>query len=436
MSNTKSKAQKNKISLYTATSIVVANMIGTGVFTSLGYQVIDIKSILPLLMLWIVGGVTALCGALSYGELAASIPRSGGEYHFLREIYHPSIGFVAGWVSATVGFAAPTALAAMALGKYANSVLPQVNPTYLAAFIVVAVSILHGTNKNFGSKFQNLFTTVKVILIALFIMAGFFIEVPQNISLLPVEGDFATLFSPAFAVSLIFVSYAYTGWNAAAYITGEMENPQVNVPKALVQGTLLVMVLYVLLNFIFLYTASMSSLEGQVEIGYISAIQIFGETGGKIMGLTISLLLISTVSAMVFAGPRVMQVMGEDIKIFRFLSKTKNDIPQNAVIFQGVLTLVFIFSSSFDQALTFAGFTLSLVTFLTVAGVFVYRVKKPELHRPFKTPGYPFTPFIFLCLVGWTLVFILRDRPVESAAGLATVSLGLLIYFLINKKSD
>jgi len=437
MSATKTANKKLKISLYTATSIVIANMIGTGVFTSLGYQVIDIKSILPLILLWFIGGITALCGALSYSELAASIPRSGGEYHFLREIYHPSLGFVAGWVSATVGFAAPTALAAMALGKYANSVLPQFNPTFLAATVVIGTTALHATNKNFGSKFQNLFTTIKVVLIFLFILFGFFIETPQDISLMPVEGDFDILLSPAFAVSLIYVSYAYTGWNVAAYLTGEIEKPQRNVPRALIQGTALVMFMYVLLNYIFLYTAPISSLEGQVEIGYISAIEIFGVTGGKIMGLTISLLLISTVSAMVFAGPRVMQVMGEDIKFFHFLSIKRNDIPRNAVIFQGVLTLIFIFSSSFDQALTFAGFTLSLVTFLTVAGVFVLRIRKPELDRPFKIPGYPVTPIIFLVLVGWTLIFILRDKPTESIAGLLTVFAGLVIYFaVVHKKSE
>ncbi|MEM1135334.1 MAG: amino acid permease [Bacteroidota bacterium] len=429
-------SSNKKISLYTATSIVVANMIGTGVFTSLGYQVIDIKTIFPLLLLWVVGGITALCGALSYGELAASIPRSGGEYHFLREIYHPAIGFVAGWVSATVGFAAPTALAAIALGKYAESVIPSLNATYLAAIVVVGLTVLHATNKYFGSKFQNLFTTVKVILIFLFILAGFTIDSPQDISILSQAGDFEIVTSSAFAVSLIYVSYAYTGWNAAVYITGEMKNPQKNVPKALFQGTLLVMILYVMLNFTFLYTASMSSMEGQVEIGYISAIQIFGETGGKIMGLTISFLLISTVSAMVFAGPRVMQVMGEDIRFFKFLSFTKNGIPRNAVVFQCIITLIFIFSASFDQALTFAGFTMSLVTFLTVTGVFVLRVKKPDLHRPFKTPGYPIIPFIFLSLVGWTLIFILRDKPVESLAGLATVTVGLIVYFFIDKKSD
>lgn len=429
-------SKKQKISLSTATAIVVANMIGTGVFTSLGFQIIDIKSVFPLLLLWVVGGVIALCGAFSYGELAASLPRSGGEYHFLREVYHPSLGFVAGWVSATVGFAAPTALAAMALGKYATSVLPQLNPTILAASVVLVTTLLHSVNKNIGSKFQVLFTSIKVVLILVFIGAGFFIEIPQNTLQLPTSEDFSTLLSPAFAIALIYVSYAYTGWNAAAYITGEMEKPQKNVPKALVQGTLLVMVLYVLLNFIFLYTASMSSMEGRVDIGYISATQIFGETEGKIMGLTISLLLVSTVSAMIFAGPRVMQVMGEDLRLFKVFAKTKNGIPRNAVFFQSALSLLFIVSASFDQALTFAGFILSFITFLTVAGVFVLRIKKPDLERPFKIPGYPIPPLLFLGLVGWTLAFILKERPVESLAGLATVLLGLIVYFLIERKED
>ncbi|MDW7690406.1 amino acid permease [Flammeovirgaceae bacterium SG7u.111] len=422
-----------KITLYTATAVVVANMIGTGVFTSLGFQVVDIKSIFPLLLLWVVGGITALCGALSYGELSAAMPRSGGEYHFMREIYHPSIGFVSGWVSATIGFSAPTALAAMALGTYAQSVLPSVNATYLAAATVIGLTIIHATNKSIGSKFQNIFTSIKVVLILLFIVAGFFMPSSNEITLLPQPGDWELLTGSAFAVSLIYVSYAYTGWNAAVYLAGEVSNPKKNVPKALFFGTLLVMFLYVLLNYTFLRSTPIAELEGQVEIGYIAATNIFGIQLGKAMGLIISLLLVSTVSAMVFAGPRVMQVMGEDISQLKFLAVKRNDIPTNAILFQGVLTLCFIFSSTFDQVLTYAGFTLSLVTLMTVAGVFVLRIKKPDLHRPYKVWGYPFTPAIFMGLVIWTLIFLLRDKPMESLAGFATVLLGLLVFFVLEK---
>lgn len=425
--------QAGKISLYTATAIVVANMIGTGVFTSLGYQVMDIKSVFPLLMLWVTGGVTALAGALSYGELAATLPRSGGEYHFLRETWHPAVGFVAGWVSLTVGFAAPTALAAMALGHYAHSVLPGVNASLLAAAVVLCLTAIHATSKNFGSYFQNIFTTIKVIIIIVFIGVAFTIEVPQNITILPQKGDWELLLSPGFAVSLIYVSYAYTGWNAAAYITSEMDNPRKNVPLALLQGTFLVMLLYVLLNYVFLFTTPISELEGQVEVGYLASIRIFGPTGGKAMGLVIATLLVSTVSAMVFAGPRVMQMIGQDLPAFKLFAKTRNGIPANAVLLQAGLTLIFIVTSSFEQVLTYAGFTLSLITFLTVSGLFVLRIRRKDLERSFKVPLYPFTPAVFLLLVGWTLTFLLREKPLESLAGLATVCAGLGIFFLLKK---
>lgn len=428
-------AATKKISLYTASAIVIANMIGTGVFTSLGFQLADIQSVFPLIMLWVVGGITALCGALSYAELAAALPRSGGEYHFLREIYHPSLGFVSGWVSSTVGFAAPTALAAMALGQYATSVYPEIQPQWLAASVVLVLTAIHATSKEFGSKFQNIFTSVKVILIFLFIVAGFFVDAPQNASLLPKAGDWELMTSSAFAVSLIYVSYAYTGWNAAVYLAGEVEKPRVNVPIALFGGTALVMALYVLLNYIFLYTTPMQEMEGAVEVGYIAAISIFGQTIGKLTGMTISVLLISTVSAMVFAGPRVMQTMGEDIGLLRFLSKTRNDIPVNAVFFQCGLTLVFILTSSFDQVLTYAGFTLSLMTLLTVLGVFILRWKQPGLARPYKAWGYPVTPAIFVGLVLWTLIFLLQYKTFESLAGFATVGVGLAVYYLLEYPS-
>jgi len=426
--------QKLKISLYTAMAIVVANMIGTGVFTSLGYQVLDIQSIFPLLMLWVVGGVTALCGALSYSELSAALPRSGGEYHFLRETYHPAVGFIAGWVSATVGFAAPTALAAMALGQYAESVVPFLSAKWLALAVVVLLTVIHSSSKNFGSYFQNIFTSIKVLIILAFIAMALLIDAPQPINVLPQPGDWQTLASPAFAVSLIYVSYAYTGWNAAAYITSEMQNPKRNVPLALIIGTFLVMVLYVLLNFVFLYTTPIPKLAGQVEIGYISAVQVFGPFGGKVMGLVIATLLISTVSAMIFAGPRVLQVIGQDLRFFGFLSKTRNDIPLNAVLFQGGLSAVFILTGSFDQVLTYAGFTLSFVTFLTVGGLFVLRIRKPRLPRPFKVPLYPVTPALFMVLVLWTLVFLLRDKPTESLLGFLTVVVGLLVYAGVKRK--
>ena len=270
----KTSASIGKIGLLTATSLVVANMIGTGVFTSLGFQVADMPSVFPLLSLWVVGGIISLCGALTYGELGAALPRSGGEYHLLTTIFHPMLGYLSGWISATLGFAAPTALAAIALGKYTEVVFPEVPGTHLAALVVVLSSIIHSTTISIGSAFQNIFTIVKVLLIVLFIGTGFFVLDPQPISIWPQAGDFQLITSGSFAVSLIYVSYAYTGWNVAIYIVGEIKQPFRNLPRSLFLGTLLVLILYVLLNFVFLYTVPMQDLAGVVEVGFLSAIGI------------------------------------------------------------------------------------------------------------------------------------------------------------------
>src|SRR6202045_2012173 len=196
------------IGFFTACGIVIANIIGTGVFTSLGFQVADIRSGFPLLMLWIVGGIAALCGALCYGELSAALPRSGGEYHFLSEIYHPALGFMAGFVSATVGFAAPVALAAMAFGKYFQGVFNFGSPMVFSFVLVWVVALFHFGNLRRGSAFQNVWTVVKLLLISVLIGAGFLVEQKQAITFLPRPGDTMSVFSGAFAVALVYVMYS------------------------------------------------------------------------------------------------------------------------------------------------------------------------------------------------------------------------------------
>ncbi|SNC77523.1 amino acid/polyamine/organocation transporter, APC superfamily [Hymenobacter gelipurpurascens] len=421
-----------KISVLTGIAIVVANMVGTGVFTSLGFQVLGIQSGFALLMLWVVGGVIALCGALSYGELAAAMPRSGGEYHYLSQIYHPALGFLSGWVSATVGFAAPTALAAMALGKYAQSVWPSIPPTALSVSVVVALTAVHALSRQAGSRLQVVITSVKVLVLVAFISAGWAAATPQPLAFLPhTSSDWKQLLSPAFAVSLVYVSYAYSGWNAAVYLTGEVREPQRNLPRILLIGTAIVLGLYVGLNFIFLYSTPISKLAGQVEVGFVAATELFGIGLGRLMGGIIAVLLVSTVSSMVFAGPRIVQVMGEDLPALRWLGHTsKNAIPVRAIIFQAALTLLFIVSATFEAVLLYAGFVLSLFTFLTVLGLFVLRWRQPDLPRPYRAWGYPITPLLFLGLNGWTLWFIAQDKPTETRYGLLTLTIGLLVYFV------
>ncbi len=419
-----------KIDFNTATALVIANMIGTGVFTSLGYQVLDIQSIFSVLMLWVIGGVIALCGALTYGEIGSAFPQSGGEYNYLTKLFHPSVGFLSGWVSVTVGFAAPIAAAAVALGMYVSKIFPEVNSTGLAIIVVLLLTALHATDVKLGSRFQKFFTAFKIIAIVFLIGAGLFSHPTHEISIMPTAFSWTEICSAPFAVSLVFVSYAYSGWNASSYIAGELENPQRNLPKSLLLGTGVVMLLYVLLNYVFLYTVPVNELKGFTEVGYLSADKIFGHTLGAFMGLVIALLLVSTLSAMILTGPRVMRSMGADMQLLKvFTTSNKKGVPYVAVIFQSLIALTLILTSSFSSLITYVGFTLSLCTFLTVSGIFVLRTKFKHLKTTYKTWGYPITPIIFLASTGWVMYFIFKNKPVESLYGLATVLSGLIVYF-------
>lgn len=425
----------------TVTAVVIANMIGTGVFTSLGFQLLDIRSGFVLLMLWAVGGLAAVCGAMTYAELGAAMPRSGGEYNFLTRIYHPAAGFVSGWVSATIGFAGPTALAAMTFGAYATSILPGGGSDWLekllAAGLVIGLTLIHAGSRRNSGGLQLIFTILKVGIIVTFcIFALVLIDTPQAVTFLPVAGDGALLTSGTFAVALIYVSFAYTGWNAATYLSSELEQPQRTLPWILMGGTSVVTILYVILNFVFLYSAPMDAMAGQVEVGYIAAEAAFGELGGRFTGLVFAMLLVSTVSAMTLAGPRVIQVMGEDFPALKRLGKTNKDgIPSTAIFLQSSLALLFIFSSTFESILVFAGFTLALNSFATVLGIFVLRWQQPDLPRPYRTFLYPLPPLIYLALTGWTLGFVLVSRPAEGLFGIGIIAAGLIFYFLSFNKS-
>lgn len=430
-----------KFRYMTVTAVVIANMVGTGVFTSLGFQLLDIRSGFVLLMLWAVGGLTALCGAMTYAELGSAMPRSGGEYNFLTRIYHPAAGFVSGWVSATIGFAGPVALAAMTFAAYATTAIPGEPSVYLekslAAGLLILLTLVHATNRKNSGSVQLIFTILKVGIIVVFCVAAIaLVGSPQPVTFFPVEGDGALLTSGEFAVALIYVSYAYAGWNAATYLSSELEEPQRTLPWILMSGTLVVMTLYVALNFVFLYAAPMDSMAGEVEVGFIAAEAAFGEIGGRFMGLVLAMLLISTVSAMTMAGPRVIQVIGEDFPALELLGrKNKDGVPSIAILLQSSIAMLFILSSTFESILVFAGFTLALNSFATVMGIFVLRWKQPDLHRPYRTFLYPLPPLIYLTLTGWTLWFVLMSRPVEGLFGLGIIGSGLLLYFVSLRKS-
>ena len=370
----------NKIKFPTALSVVIANMIGTGVFTSLGFQLLGINDFAAIIALWSIGGVIALFGSFAYSELGAALPRSGGEYNFLSQIYHPALGFLSGWVSATIGFAAPIAAAAWALGNYMHTVVPGFSPQLVGAVVIVLVTIIQSINYAIGGGFQTVATAVKVLLIIVFIVFGMLCPCDTHISILPVAQTYTDIFSAPFAISLVYVSFAYSGWNASSYIAGEVSNPKRNIPLSILLGTIIVTLLYIAINYVFLRTAPVEEMKGVAEVAFISAKYIFGESGGKLISLIISVLLVSTISSMVIVGPRVIQMIGEDYSIFKVLAKKNNSgIPVIAIVSQSAIALVLLYSSSFEMIITYISFTLTLFTTLTVLGVFILRYQQPDL---------------------------------------------------------
>jgi basic amino acid/polyamine antiporter, APA family len=414
----------------TATAIVVADMVGVGVFTSLGFQVTDITSGFSLLLLWIVGGIVAICGAFCYAELAAMLPRSSGEYNFLRQIYHPAFGFVAGWLSATVGFAAPIALAAMAFGSYFKSIIPGAPPLVLGFAITWLAALVHLCGVKFGGAYHNAWTAVKLVLIVVFIIAGFAFGDSQAISFAPSAADLTFIGGAPFAISLVFVMYSYSGWNAATYIVGELRDPGRNLPRALFTGTAIVIVLYVSLNAVFLATTPMREMAGQLDVAIIAGKHVFGDFGGRIVGALICLGLVSSISAMTWIGPRVTMTMGEDMPLLRLFSrKSKRGAPAVAIIFQLLVSNVLLLTQSFEAVLDFIQFSLAFCAFFAVLGVIKMRITHPQLPRPYRAWGYPMTPLVFLGVTLFMMYYLVVNRPLQSLAGVAMMSAGLVIYY-------
>ena len=417
------------VSTVTATALAVADMVGIGVFTSLGFQVADIRSAFSVLMLWVVGGVAAMCGALAYAELSAAFPRSGGEYNFLSRIYHPAVGFLAGWISATVGFAAPIALAAMAFGEYFKGVVPGAAPLVLGLAVTWIVTLVHLSGIHHSSTFQNVSTVIKGALIVGLIVAGLAYGTPQPISFAPSVNDLGYIASGPFAVSLVFVMYAYSGWNAATYIAGEIREPAVSLPRSIIAATLIVITLYVALNAVFLYTTPIDAMAGQLDVALVAGKHIFGDAGGRFVGALICIGLVSSISAMTWIGPRVTMAMGKDHALLSALSRTTRDgVPTTAILLQLAIVSVLLMTQSFEAVLDTIQFSLTLCSFLAVLGVIVLRQKAPDLPRPYRTWGYPVTPLVFLGVTAFMMYHLIVERPLQSLAGVAIMLAGLAVY--------
>ena len=328
----------------------------------------------------------------------------------------------------TVGFAAPIALASIAFGRYAAAIIP-LDPMAGSLLALGVVAFIHAADLGLARRVQVALTSLELVLIVAFIAAGLHFPHPEQLSFAPGDTELREVLGPSFAVSLIYVSYAFSGWNAAGYVAGEIRDPSRTLPRMLTAGTALVTVLYILLNWTFLRTVPLERLAGVIEVGALSAARMFGPVGGALMSATIATLLLATISAMVLAGSRVTQSVGADLPALRFVgARAPNGVPRNAVLGQLALILPRPLTGSFERVMAYAGVTLNLMTLLAVVGLYVLRHREPAMPRPYRAWGYPLTPAIFVLVSLWTLGYVFAERPAEALAGVATLVVGAAVY--------
>lgn len=428
-------AQHSKLSLLSAISIVISSMIGTGVFTSVGLQVAGIPSVFAILILWIIGGLVAICGAFNYGELAVAFPRSGGEYNYLSILYHPLLGFLSAFVSAVAGFAAPAALSSMAFAYYFQPISNVHSIKLVACIVLIALTIIHSFHLKLSSWLQNISTIINVSLIVFFIIAGFIKGPHSQFSITASSTDWKLIFTEPFAVSLVYVYFAYLGWNSSIYIASEISKPERNLSLSLLSSTILVMILYILINLVFLLVVPLADLKGKIDVGYIAAHAIFGLAGGKIISMMICVALLASVSSYLFFGPRVLEVVGEDYPLLkRFTYKNKNGLPVIALYFQSGIAFLLIVTSGFDSVLSITSIVLSLITSFTVAGIFILRKNPLKYPLKYKAIGYPYTALFFLIIECWMIYYTIKNKTMDSIIGIGFLFCGVLIYAFVGKR--
>ncbi len=447
MSDSLNQQLARQLGLFPLTNIVIANMIGAGIFTTAGLLMGVLNNPLLMLLLWGTGGLIALFGALSYGELGAAFPRAGGEYIFLSKLYHPMVGFLSGWVSFIVGFSAPIAAASIGFSEYFTRAFPQilgvstasgiVGPVLikkvLSVSVILSFSLVHLKGIEFGTKIQNYLTLLKVGMIVFLIAAGFTLG----------EGDFnhfyeGSRFTFDFAgwksigLALMWIMFAFSGWNAATYIGSEIRNPNRNLPFSLLLGTGVVILLYIGLNMLFIYAIPLEKMKGVIAIGGLAVTNLFGKSTGNLFSLLISFALLSSISAFIILGPRVYYAMATEGYFFKFVAKVhpKSNVPVRAILVQSFISIVIVLSGSFDQILTYMGFSLGIFPIMAIIGVFRLRFLGKSTH---KLPGYPLVQIIYILFGISMLLLAFLERPVESMIAVTTVLVGIPVYYFFKK---
>lgn len=418
-----------KITWLTATALVISNMIGTGIFTSLGYQVASLTNTYSILLLWGIGGVLALFGAFCYSELGNYYKETGGDYIYLSRGFHPFFGYLSSWISLIVGFSAPVSLAALAMSKYLQIFGLEFGKEF-AIGIIILIAISQSFSLRMSSDFQNGFTLLKVIFVLALLSLGLYIapEVQNGINL---NNDWIKeVQMPEFASSLVFVSFAYTGWNSASYIVGEIKNPIKNLPKSLIVGTLFVTIVYVLMNYVFLKHTSILSLINQEDVASIAAKNFLGLNGAKWVSFFIAVQLIATISGYLWIGSRVSFATSKENKLWSFMNKSKNGIPYLALWVHAFISIVIILTGEFKQIFIYASFLLQILAILAVATVFT--IPSHQRHI-FKGKYFWIFPVVFLIFGVYICYFTFTAHPKESLIGLSTILIGLILYFFDSK---
>ena len=422
---------KQKIGWKTATAIVISNMIGTGVFTTLGFQVVELQNTITIFLLWFIGGVLALFGAFCYAELGTFFKGNGGDYIYLSKTYHPILGYLSSWISLVIGFSSPVSLAALAMAKY-MSVFQGDFGTFFAIAVILLVALALSFSLSLSGKFHNFFTFIKVSFVVVLIIIGVLLsQNPVHTSInFNSSWEQEILFS-AFATSLVFVTYAYTGWNSASYIAGEIDKPQKNLPKSLIIGTVFVTFCYVFINYIMLKHAPIEALKGKEDIMGIAANYMFGSTFGKIVNVFIALQLVATISGYLWVGSRITQATASENKLWSFLAvKNKKNIPVRAIFAHAIIAIIIISTGSFKQIFLYTAFVLQLLSTLAISTAFF--LKKSD-RKLFKSNLFYVFPTIFVLFSGYILYFTFINNPKESIIGLVIVIIGILLY-LFDKK--
>ncbi|MCQ4141448.1 APC family permease [Chryseobacterium sp. EO14] len=424
----------HQIGWKTAVAIVVSNMIGTGIFTTLGFQLTDITNTYSIFLLWFIGGILALFGAFCYAELGSHFKGNGGDFIYLKETYHPLLGYLVSWISLIIGFSSPVALAALAMSKYLSAFDVSFGNSF-AIGIIFLVSVFLSFSLKASSRFHNFFTLIKIAFIIVLIMVGIGISDSETIgnSLKLDDSWQKEIMLPAFATSLVFVTYSYTGWNSASYIAGEIKDVQKNLPKSLIVGTVFVTVCYLLVNFIMLKHAPVNQLAGKEDVMGEAANNMLGNTFGKVVNIFIALQLVATISGYLWVGSRLTQAFAKENRLWKFLSVgNKKGIPVRAIFAHAVIATLIILTGSFKEIFVYTAFILQLFASLAISTA--YFIKKEDL-KIFKSNLFYIFPTVFLLFSIYILYFTFIHNPKESIIGLGIVAVGIVLYLIDRKLS-